>query len=300
MSSPGHISVHESLCIEDSPPPCGIVIFGASGDLAHRKLIPSLFSLFRRELLPSEFFVLGAARSPLTPNGFRDRVASELKQFFPDAPSRQTTTFAGRLDYLSGDYVDPDFIEALAARLGVLDGRYGTDGNVVFYLSVPPFLYADVVANIARRGLVSSGAGAAAGWRRVVVEKPFGRDLGSAMALDEALGRHLTEEQIYRIDHYLGKETVQNILMLRFANAVFEPIWNRRYVDHVEITAAESVGVERRAGYYESAGCLRDMFQEPYAPAPDACGHGTAHILRCRPHPGREGQVAAGGASIRP
>ncbi len=261
MSSPGHISIHQSLCIEEAPPPCGIVIFGASGDLTHRKLIPSLFSLFRRELLPPGFFVLGAARSPLTPDVFRDRVAAELTEFFPEAPGAQVETFARRLDYLSGEYVDPGFARALAARLEVLDRRHGTRGNAIFYLSVPPFLYADVVANIARGGLVRPGAIAEDGWRRVVVEKPFGRDLSSAMALDEALGRYLTEEQVYRIDHYLGKETVQNILMLRFANAVFEPIWNRRYIDHVEITAAESVGVGYRAGYYESAGCLRDMFQ---------------------------------------
>ncbi|NDY41497.1 glucose-6-phosphate dehydrogenase [Dissulfurirhabdus thermomarina] len=248
------------FCLEDRPPPCGVVIFGASGDLAHRKLLPALFALHRRGLLPPAFFVLGCARSPLGDDGFRERVRATLRARFPDRPAGAVRAFADRHAYLSGDYDDPAFYRRLGERLAGLEAEAGTGGNRLFYLAVPPGVAPRIIEGLGAAGLArEEGRGGA--WARVVAEKPFGRDLASALALDERLHRVLSERQIYRIDHYLGKETVQNILMFRFANAIFEPVWNRRYVDHVQITVAEAAGVEHRAGYYEGAGCLRDMFQ---------------------------------------
>ncbi len=251
----------ESLCIESPAPPCGVVILGASGDLAHRKLIPSLFRLGLRGLLPDGFFILGVARTAWDDAAFRAKIRDSLTPLFPGRESAAALdAFLESCFYLSGNYVSREFLEALARRLQELHRRRASRGNTIFYLSIPPFLYRDVIEQLARHGLAARASGGE-GWRRVVVEKPFGRDYASAVELDEALHRYLREDQIYRIDHYLGKETVQNILMLRFANTVFEPLWNHRYIHHVQITVAESVGVGHRAGYYESAGCLRDMFQ---------------------------------------
>lgn len=252
------IDLTETLCIETTPSPCGIVIFGASGDLAERKLLPSLFHLFERNLLADKFFVVGFARTPLGRDGFRQKTREALKDEADDAQA--IDAFCERLEYLAGSYSEPAIYEELKRRLDKLTTAHDTGGNIVFYLSTPPKVHSDIASRLSASGLLESG-GAPGAWRRLVVEKPFGHDLDSARQLDASLSQYLREDQIYRIDHYLGKETVQNILMMRFANTIFEPVWNRQYVDHVQIAAAEDIGIGHRAGYYEKTGLLRDMFQ---------------------------------------
>ena len=245
----------------ERPEPSGIVIFGASGDLTHRKLIPSLFSLYRRGHLPESFYILGCARSLYDDTNFRDAVRLGLENDLgkeDGASAGKIDSFLERCHYLAGEYGDLALYTALQERLKTLDRQFGTTGNRLFYLSTPPSLYASIVEHLGFIGLTGQEEGR---WARVVIEKPFGRDLASAKALNADLNKSLEESQIYRIDHYLGKETVQNILMLRFANSIFEPLWNNRYIDHVQITVAESLGVEHRAGYFEQAGLMRDMFQ---------------------------------------
>ncbi len=249
-----------AVCEEIRPKPCGLVIFGASGDLTHRKLIPALFSLFRRNLLPPEFFILGCARTQMTDEEFQQKVRDAIASRFEDVSTEDLDTFARRCAYYSGDYTATETYTALSERLKQLDQEHSIGGNRIFYLATPPTLYSIVANHLSSAGLTSEPESGHS-YVHLVVEKPYGRDLESAIALDRDLLNSLSERQIYRIDHYLGKETVQNILMFRFANAVFEPIWNRRYVDHVQITVAESLGVEHRAGYFEQAGLLRDMFQ---------------------------------------
>jgi glucose-6-phosphate 1-dehydrogenase len=237
-----------------------MVVFGASGDLAHRKIIPSLYALFRKGFLPEDFFMLGAARTEYAGDEFRDLVSKSLRDAFPDDSAEALDGFVRLCYYVSGDYDNPEFHRSIADLLADLSCIHRSQGNLLFYLSVPPSLYEPIVAQLAETGMTLEADGVE-GWRRVVFEKPFGHDLESSRKLDADLHRHLNERQIYRIDHYLGKETVQNMFMFRFANTIFEPIWNRRYVDHVQITVAESVGVEHRAGYYDQTGLLRDMFQ---------------------------------------
>lgn len=246
----------EELCIESKPDPCGMVIFGASGDLTHRKLVPALFEQFQRRLLPEAFFILGCARSELDDQGFRNSFLHYLKS--REVDGAEAEEFLKHVFYLSGSYEDDGLYKRLAVRLAELSKQEGTAGNCLYYLATPPSLYTTIVSGLGLTGLTTQERGH---WARVVVEKPFGHDLASSRKLDDALHQWLAEEQIYRIDHYLGKETVQNIFILRFANAIFEPIWNRRYIDHVQITVAETLGVENRAGYYEQSGALRDMFQ---------------------------------------
>ena len=239
--------------------PAVIVIFGASGDLALRKLIPAFHTLRCENRLPDNVCSIGVARSKLTVDEFREKLYRGIGEYgrHKTATSELWPRFTDRLTYLSGDYDDPETYRRLAAELDRLDAVYGTTGNRLFYLAVPPFLYPVVVEQLGKSGL-SRGK---SGWCRIIIEKPFGRDLETARRLNEQVHEWFAEDQVYRIDHYLGKETVQNILTFRFANTIFEPLWNRNYVDHVQISMAESIGVGHRAGYYEKAGVVRDMGQ---------------------------------------
>ena len=234
--------------------PCAMVIFGASGDLTMRKLIPSLFHLAKAGLLPKDFVVVGTAHDDLTEEKFRTQVMQ-----FLDSADRQTDMwnwFLHRLRYHRGSFDDAANFTTLAQLLKQLDAEFKTAGNYLFYLATAPKFFGPIVEQLGAAGLANEDQG---NWRRVVIEKPFGTDLESAKALNAQIKNVLKESQIYRIDHYLGKETVQNIMVFRFDNAIFEPIWNRRYIDHVQITNAETVGVEQRGGYFDTAGTLRDM-----------------------------------------
>lgn len=231
-----------------------IVIFGASGDLARRKLVPALYSLYEKARLPDDFRIVGFARSEFDEASFRERMREAVAEFGDSYREEIWKEFAPRLYYVQGQYDEEESLRRLQERLDELEP--GGAGRL-YHLSVPPSLYTSIVETLGDLGLVRAGNG----WRRVVVEKPFGQDLESARALNERIHAVLDEEQIYRIDHYLGKETVQNILVFRFANAIFEPIWNRNYISHVQITAAEEVDVGHRGEYYDQVGVLRDMFQ---------------------------------------
>lgn len=250
----------EGFCEEVRPGPCGVVIFGASGDLSRRKLIPSLFSLALKNLLPERFYVTGCARTNMSDSAFREKVADILRAAFPQASEEKISGFVSACFYVSGGYEDSGTYSSLSKRLDELDKKFFIGRTRVFYLATPPDLFMDIVGRLGASGLIIDPEDCTC-WSRVVVEKPFGRDAVSAGKLDEKLKSVLSENQIYRIDHYLGKETVQNILMLRFANAVFEPVWNSALVDNVQITVAETIGVGHRAGYFDRAGIMRDMFQ---------------------------------------
>jgi glucose-6-phosphate 1-dehydrogenase len=251
--SPGECVLSEPL------DPCVLVIFGASGDLAERKLIPALFHLYRYGGLPDPVRIVGCARTRMDDATFRNRLRTALASGAA-LNEAEWQRFASLVHYRPIDYGNPEGFEDLASYLRELDAQSKTLGNRIFYLAIPPVLYETVARRIGQAGLAQEGENRKR-WARMVVEKPFGRDLDTAMALDRSLQESFREQQIFRIDHYLAKETVQNVLILRFANAIFEPIWNRRYIDHVNIIAAETLGVEHRAGYYEEAGILRDMFQ---------------------------------------
>lgn len=237
-----------------------LVIFGASGDLTARKLVPALFNLYVAKQLPDNFVVLGTSRTNMSDKEFRTNVVLEssyLKDRVKDLKTEYIQAFAEKFFYedLGGEY-DTDYAP-LRKRVGELNDSCGTDGNIMYYLSTPPTLYETIAKNLSAAGLSEQNHG----WKRMIVEKPFGYDLETAKALNKGLQKYFKEEQIYRIDHYLGKETVQNLLVTRFANSIFEPLWNRNYIHHIEITNAESGGVEKRGGYYEGSGALRDMFQ---------------------------------------
>jgi glucose-6-phosphate 1-dehydrogenase len=237
--------------------PCAIVIFGASGDLTKRKLVPALHNLSDAGLLPHQFGLVGVSRADMTSEQFRAQLDVEVAEFLgKDFRPEVWAELRGRIHYLRGNVDDAATYARLKSQLETLDREFGTRGNYIHYLATPPSAFGTVARQLAAAGLTTETGGS---YRRVIVEKPFGRDLESARDLNRQLQQVLDERQIYRIDHYLGKETVQNILILRFANGLFEPVWNQRYVDHVQITAAESIGIENRANYYEEAGALRDM-----------------------------------------
>lgn len=243
--------------------PCTLVLFGGTGDLAARKLFPALFELARAGLLPEPFAVLAFSRSESNAEAFRAQVKKSLQQFARTQPLDEATwsRFASRLDILAGSYDDPASYTRLAERLQETAKRFGTGDNQLYYLATPASSFPALLKGLSGAKLLHPQSPGQRPWRRLVIEKPFGHDLDSARQLNQALSEVLTESQIFRIDHYLGKETVQNILVFRFANAIFEPLWNRNYIDHVQITAAEHIGVEGRGRFYDETGVIRDMVQ---------------------------------------
>ncbi|HEX3558690.1 MAG TPA: glucose-6-phosphate dehydrogenase [Pyrinomonadaceae bacterium] len=245
--------------LERTAEPCAVVIFGASGDLAKRKLIPALYRLVQEHLLPAEFAIIGLGRTPMTDDEFRDKMKASVVEFSEakSVDEEVWRSFAQGIRYLPSNIGEPEDYRKLAELLGEVDETRGTQGNHLFYLSTAPEFYAEAVAQLDAAGLTKQDRG----WVRVIIEKPFGTSLDSAKELNRQILSHLDESQIYRIDHYLGKETVQNLLVFRFANGIYEPLWNRQYIDHVQITNAETVGVEGRGGYYEKSGVVRDMIQ---------------------------------------
>jgi glucose-6-phosphate 1-dehydrogenase len=254
-SPPQENPLLEGLGPRRTPEPCALVIFGASGDLTRRKIFPALYALAYRRLLPERFAVVGTARSELTDEEFRDRMEHAVREFGRDDFEQETWDWlAGATQYLAMDFADESMADELVPLLNRLDEERGTRGNRVYYLAVPPQAMPTIVKGLGKRRRTQ-------GWTRLIVEKPFGRDLVSARGLTKLLNRNFTEEEVFRIDHYLGKETVQNLLALRFANGIFEPIWNRQFVDHIQITVAETIGIEGRAEFYEKAGAIRDIFQ---------------------------------------
>ena len=240
------------------PGPFCLILFGASGDLSKRKIIPSLYRLSKDELLPESFFILGAARTEMDRSSFRAMMKDAVKEAFPEEfETGAWHTFEGKLYFKRVEYDNVDDYRSVKESMVSIEKEHETLGNRIFYLAVPPGVYETVIENLGKTGL----SGEERGYTRIIIEKPIGNDLPSARKLNTVLRSSFSERQVYRMDHYLAKETVQNILMLRFANAVFEPLWNRRYIDHVQITVAEALGVEHRAGYYDRAGVIRDMFQ---------------------------------------
>ena len=247
--------LQDGLRLEPTPGPTTLVIFGATGDLTRRKLLPALYHLSQGQRLPARFTVVGVGREDTGDEAFRQELRDSLREFAGVAAEDEVAhSLAERMHFVGGDFKNPALYQQLAGRLQDIDSSAG----VLFYLAIPPSAYALVIEQLGAARLSTSSGG---GWRRVIIEKPFGTDLRSARELNQIVHRHFDEEQVFRIDHYLGKETVQNLMIFRFANGMFEPVWNRRYIDHVQITAAETVGVERRASYYEGAGALRDMVQ---------------------------------------
>jgi glucose-6-phosphate 1-dehydrogenase len=244
-----------------SAAPCAIVIFGASGDLAKRKLIPALYEMSRQKLLDDKSYVIGFSRSPMTDEQFRAEAKEAVTKFARTKPMDAALwkSIEPRLFYVAGDYGSADAHAQCAARMEKLDQQFGTPGNRLFYISTPPNTFEPIISCLGQR--LESKSAAPGAWRRIIIEKPFGRDLATARGLNDLLHRNFREEQVFRIDHYLGKETVQNLMVMRFANSVFEPIWNYKYIDHVQITVSETLGVEKRGGYYDKSGALRDMVQ---------------------------------------
>ena len=253
--------LREGLRLERVPDPAAFVLFGATGDLAHRKVFPALYQLWRTRLLPHEFTLVAVGRRPYTDETFRADVRASLDKYARVQPvdEEEWRDLASRIVYHEGDFADPNTYTSLADLLDLLDGDRNTRGNRLYYLATQPSQFADIVGQLGRVGLDHERH--EGGWRRVVIEKPFGRDLESAIRLNREVGKVFRERQVYRIDHYLGKETVRNLLVFRFGNGIFEPIWNRRHIDHVQITVAESIGIEGRGAFYEETGASRDFLQ---------------------------------------
>jgi glucose-6-phosphate 1-dehydrogenase len=245
----------EGLRLRRSPDPCALVVFGASGDLTHRKIFPALYSLALRGLLPERFGVVGVARTEQTTKQWVSDMKKSVREFGRDELRNDVwNELAAGMRYVATDFAEDRGEDQVVETLNELDRERGTGGNRLYYLAVPPVAFETIVNELGERR-------AADGWVRLIVEKPFGNDRASAQHLNEILRVHFDESEIFRIDHYLGKETVQNMLALRFANGIFEPVWNRQFIDHVQITVGESMGIEGRAGFYERAGAIRDIFQ---------------------------------------
>lgn len=238
-------------------PPCVMVIFGAAGDLTRRKLIPAIFNLARSGLLSERFAIVGLARAKMSTEQFREKLRADIREFATgEVDPKLWEQLEKGLYYVDGEFQDAGAYKRLQELLATVDAQHGTQGNYFYYLATGPEFFLQIVQQLGSAGLVQESEGR---WRRIIIEKPFGQDLDSALALSASIREVIEERQIFRIDHYLGKETVQNILVFRFSNGIFEPIWNRRYIDHVQITAAETVGVEQRGNYYDASGALRDM-----------------------------------------
>jgi glucose-6-phosphate 1-dehydrogenase len=251
--------LREGLSTRAVPQPCTVIIFGATGDLTHRKLVPALYNLAADGELPPAVAVIGFARRPKSDDDFRKEMEEATRKFSRQGVRDEIwSTFARSLFYHQSEFGNAEGYITLAKRLAEIDQEHGTRGNRLFYFAAAPDQFDDILKHLKAAGLNRAGEGS---WARVIVEKPFGTDLASARELNRIVRNSFSEDQTYRIDHFLGKETAQNILVLRFANAIFEPLWNTRYIDHIQITAAETLGVEGRAGYYEGAGALRDMVQ---------------------------------------
>jgi glucose-6-phosphate 1-dehydrogenase len=258
--------LREGLRIQRMPEPCVMVIFGASGDLTRRKLLPALYNLVRERLLPGGFTVVGVARRPIGTDAFREQMKSGINDFSRVRPVREAIweSFAQGIYYHQAEFHDPEGYARLKELLDQIDRERGTAGNRIFYLATAPSYYDEIIRHLGEHGLAHRAPPGGTDdhpWQRIIIEKPFGHDLDSARELNNELAEVFAERQVFRIDHYLGKETVQNILVFRFANGIFEPLWNRNFVDHVQFTVAESIGVEGRGGYYEESGALRDMVQ---------------------------------------
>jgi glucose-6-phosphate 1-dehydrogenase len=253
--------LREGLRLERVPDPAILVLFGATGDLAHRKVMPALYQLWRTNLLPHEFVVLAIGRRPYDDETFRDEIRGALDKYSRVLPLDESAwgSFSKRVEYAQLNFDEPAGFDRLARHLDTLDEERGTRGNRLFYLATQPSQFSEIVAQLGRVGLDHERHDG--GWRRVVIEKPFGHDLASAQKLNREVGKVFRESQVYRIDHYLGKETVRNLMVFRFGNSLFEPIWNRRYVDHIQITVAESMGIENRGAFYEETGAARDVLQ---------------------------------------
>jgi glucose-6-phosphate 1-dehydrogenase len=249
---------HDPLRFERRVDPCAVVIFGANGDLTMRKLLPALYRLAYERRTPPGLTIIGNSRTAMTDDAFRTKMREGVTQFLEDSPfdADLWEDFARGLFYIPGDLNDPACYAAIGERLKMAEETRGSQGNVLYYLSTQPSYYAEVCEQLGAAGLAKGN-----GWRRAVIEKPFGHSLNSAQELNQQVTKVFAEKDLYRIDHYLGKETVQNILAFRFGNGIFEPLWNRNYIDNIQITAAESIGVGSRGGYYQEAGALRDMIQ---------------------------------------
>src|SRR5918993_1787086 len=247
-----------------TPPSCAIVIFGASGDLEKRKLIPAIYEMAREKLLHESSYVVGYSRSEMSDEQFRKVARESIEKYARSKPIDEELwkKLEPRFYYTKADYGSTDDHARVGSTLGRLDKKFGNPGNRLFYLATPPETFDDIITRLGEQELIHKGKNADPSiWHRVIIEKPFGRDLKSAKELNQLLHKYFTEDQVFRIDHYLGKETVQNLMVLRFANAVFEPIWSYKYIDHVQITVAETLGVGGRGGYYDQSGALRDMVQ---------------------------------------